>query len=175
MSGGYKILVWTRGTSELGPAWQAMTDIPARLDTLARWGLPWRLNEPDAVARALHDADDLCTTARCWGREALVNLRVSEPGRRVDLEITQDGLWLQHRIRLERAIGGHIRSVDEVVLRGGRMRWPLAVWLCQAWRGYHRHVGGALGAPSEQSPQHRMYRLERANSAHLDDRLFGEG
>lgn len=173
-------MVWTRFAAERSAVWSLMTD-PIGLPE----GDPplWRWTPDDPVEwRAALD-EGRTGLLRGTLRLGLVSLPLGSVIERVEPERQvverADGAFfpqLLHRRRLEPAIGGHIRYVDELVfttrLRPGRLGAEL---LRRAFVRRHQAAAQRLPADPESTGGSRLYHFDRGGEGHLEDQLGTHG
>jgi hypothetical protein len=168
----YKVIVWTPLRASADACWDAGTDA-AEVASLLPWGVRWEVSDPEGLRRALSEGGDRTfrTRLRLPGRVIDLPLRVVETrrGLRCAVGPAEGGGW-ELRVRFERALGGRIRMVHELVLGegGGRVAAELARW---ALLRLHRALAARLGG--DAAPRGRCYVLSEAESGHGADLFRG--
>lgn len=174
----WKILVWTRFEGDPEPIVARCLD-PRHVAACLPPGLRWTTPDPDALSEALHTGrpTDVATQIRTplavipWP----LHLHDVTPGLRVTT--TTVNPWFTtfiHRRRFERALGGHTRYVDELVITPAK-GWPplVARGVTHTLQHLHRRLAADLPADPRRTAVTRSFRLAPNKAAHADALLDG--
>ncbi len=172
----YKCLVWTRCRAPLDEVVDLVTDpseLAARLPPMVRWDV----SDPEGLRAAWRTGTPARFATRMRTPLGIVDWPLEVTGGDGGLRYTDrvDSAWFDiwiHRHRLERAIGGRVRIVDELVLRGSTRAGPLAVVAVErVLIGLHRRLGADLQGEPQVTAVHRRWRLGQGNTAHAEAAL----
>lgn len=170
----WKLIVWTRVRAEVDAVADLLADPSEVAAACPRW-LRWEISDPERLrlARQHGGGGVHATRLRLPNRIVAWPLEVvSTDGGLRFTERVHGGLFSQfvHRHRVERAIGGYVRFVDEVVLEIDQR--PARVW---AWGASHVlarvHQGLVARLGQEAETSRRVYRLGAGNRAHAEAAL----
>lgn len=173
----FKLIVWSRLHADLDAVRDVFAD-PSRVAAALPTGVTWAPRDPEAYRgawRGVRPDHALPEVVGVGGLRVAWPLEVVDllPGLRMTTR-TSNAWWSEvvHRRRLERAIGGHVRYVDELILQ------PAAAWPVVAVPAVARtlaHVHRALGACLSPVTlgEHRVFRLETVNAGHAEALLSG--
>jgi hypothetical protein len=173
-----KLIVWTVIDAPLDVLGNAMTDARALAKDVPP-PLWWRAEDPDALTTAWRAGSlgrfevvgGAGPVSRAWTTEITDGV----PGMRVTTRgsLAGVGSWV-HRRHLERAIGGRVRMVDEVVFVAPRGVVDVLTALARRGLvGVHRAITARTGGQGKEIGCHRVYRLSQANAEHAQDALAG--
>lgn len=137
----------------------------------------WRAEDPDGLTAAWRAGAPghfvvfagAGPVSRSWSTEITDGV----PGMRVTTRGAIEGLgsWV-HRRHLERAIGGRVRLVDEVVFVAPRGVVDVLTALGRRGLvGVHRAIAARTGGECREVGAARVYRLSEANAEHAEDAL----
>lgn len=166
--------MWTRWTAPL-PAVAAVLADAVRLDAAmpAGWGLDV---DADAWAAAWAGEQDVvdATLRQPWGARAWP-MRVDEvvPGLRLTTTTSSGGDTLVHRRRLERTVGGGVRSVDEVVWSTPHSPRLTRRITQHVLTSMHHDLARTLPADPARHASVRWWDLGAGNADHAHDALSG--
>ena len=174
-----KLIVWTTFRSPPDDVWSLITD-PSELAAALPWWVRWDLSDPEGLRRALRGEDPravaFATRLRSLGRRVEMPVRVLDAVPDLRWKVQADNPWMspcEHRVRLERAIGGRTRLVHEVLV-GDRSVLPgrvVAEALRAAIVAVHRRLGRALHGEVGAVGSSRIYEFVEGNAAHTEDPL----
>lgn len=172
----WKLIVWTRFRAPPERVWDLVSD-PSEIAACAPPGVRWELSDPEGLRRACREGGDrtFATRWRVAGRVIDWPVRVVEAKEGLRFTLQSDTPWfrgLVHRHRFERAIGGHVRFVDELVLAPTAA--PARLWVegVKAVRvAIHRRLATRLEADPETTGAARLYRFDGGNLDHVQDAL----
>lgn len=167
----WKIIVWS--TYEASPAdlWSVRTDPALLVTALPRW-LRVSLDDPDGLTAALTDGAEgpFAATVVVAGASFPWSMRIVDHLAPLRLTVEADSRLFRsysHRHRLERAIGGKVRMVDELVIDPAvRPRRAVAWATRQVIAALHRSLADQVPFPAIAVGQHRAYALEPGNAGH---------
>lgn len=174
----FKALVWTRFRAEHEAVWSLCSD-PFELSRALPRPLRWEISDPEGLKAAWRQGipSRWETRLRALGRTTPwpVCVRGALDGLRFTVEVEHPAFeaWV-HRRRFERAIGGHVRFVDELVVTP--RKGPVAGWATfttQVLGRQHRALARWLPADPATVGRHRWWRLEDGNLDHAEALLSG--
>jgi hypothetical protein len=174
--GVWKLIVWTRFRAPLQQVWDVASD-PSEVAACCPPGVRWEISDPEGLRRACQHGSERVFPSR-WrvaGRVIDWPVKVVEAHEGQRFTLQSDTPWFEglvHRHRFERAIGGHTRFVDELVLAPTAA--PARVWVeaARALRvATHKRLARRLAADPETTGASRLYWLEEGNREHVRDPL----
>lgn len=176
MGGVFRIIAWSMFRAEPGAVWDRVTDPAELAHALPAW-VRWDISDPHGLRTALQHGSDrvFATRLRALGRRIEMPVRVIDASRHLRWTIRADQGWFspfEHRVRLERAIGGRVRLVHEVIA-GPRVpgAWLVARGVEAAMRRVQLRLAEVLPPDPATLARTRVYRLADGDAGHATDAL----